>query len=392
MSLQVPAAATAVSSFHGFHIHANDDPANGDGCQADPAAEPSEWFVSADGHLKQEGQLHGDHDGDMAPLFLDSNGSAEATFTIEGSVDELDSRVVIVHAGPDNLGNVPVGSSAQPVQPQQSRRSGPHPGHRKCWRPGRLRRDHRWMTRSEGQHLLVRRSPTPLDTPQRVPEGASREPPRRRLERHRSPPTRRRCSPRSHSLASDMSHREPVRDVWIAILEGGSTSTFISSARLNRTERDSPTCHADGGDSTLHRYRPATARPNTSTEPLAQARRRRCRTACACRLRGVSRGSISASGCGLLFVTLGRVEFGEPLRDDGKKAFGLVEPREVSAIAQLDELRTGDARGDAARLRWGGKNVVATDEHECRHGDRLEAVDSTPPGQNLEGRGPWRHG
>ncbi len=111
VSLHVPAAATAVDSFHGFHIHANDDPANGDGCQADPAAEPSEWFVSADGHLKQEGQLHGGHDGDMAPLLLDSNGRAEATFTIEGiDVNELDGRVVIVHAGPDNLGNVPVGS------------------------------------------------------------------------------------------------------------------------------------------------------------------------------------------------------------------------------------------------------------------------------------------
>ena len=111
VSLHVPAAATAVDSFHGFHIHANDDPANGDGCQADPAAEPSEWFVSADGHLKQEGQLHGGHDGDMSPLLLDSNGRAEATFTIEGiDVNELDGRVVIVHAGPDNLGNIPVGS------------------------------------------------------------------------------------------------------------------------------------------------------------------------------------------------------------------------------------------------------------------------------------------
>ena len=117
VSLQVPADATAVSSFHGFHIHANDDPANGDGCQADPAAEPSEWFVSADGHLKQEGQLHGSHDGDMAPLFLDSNGSAEAAFTIEGSVDELDGRVVIVHAGPDNFGNIPVGSEPNQYDP-----------------------------------------------------------------------------------------------------------------------------------------------------------------------------------------------------------------------------------------------------------------------------------
>lgn len=115
VSLHVPATATEVGSFHGFHIHADDDPANGDGCQADPAAEPSEWFVSADGHLKQDGQLHGGHDGDMAPLLLDRNGRAEATFIIDGvDLDDLDGRVVILHADPDNLGNVPVGS--EPTQ------------------------------------------------------------------------------------------------------------------------------------------------------------------------------------------------------------------------------------------------------------------------------------
>jgi superoxide dismutase, Cu-Zn family len=111
VSLHVPATATAIGSFHGFHIHANDDPANDDGCQGDPAAEPSTWFVSADGHLKQDGQLHGGHDGDMPPLFLDNDGRAEATFIVDRTdLDELDGRVVILHAGPDNLGNVPVGT------------------------------------------------------------------------------------------------------------------------------------------------------------------------------------------------------------------------------------------------------------------------------------------
>jgi Cu/Zn superoxide dismutase len=42
--------------FHGSHIHANDDPANGQGCIADPAQAPSTWLVSADGHLKAAGQ------------------------------------------------------------------------------------------------------------------------------------------------------------------------------------------------------------------------------------------------------------------------------------------------------------------------------------------------
>jgi Cu-Zn family superoxide dismutase len=110
LSLHVPADATPVRAFHGFHVHANDDPANGAGCEADAAAESSTWFVAADGHLKADGQLHGGHDGDMPPLFLDGDGRAEASFTI-GVTDiaELEGRVVIVHAGPDNLGNVPVG-------------------------------------------------------------------------------------------------------------------------------------------------------------------------------------------------------------------------------------------------------------------------------------------
>ena len=182
----MPAAATDVDSFHGFHIHANDDPANGVGCQADPAAEPSEWFVSADGHLKQDGQLHGGHDGDMAPLFLDSNGRAEATFTIDRTdVHELDGRVVIVHAGPDNLGNVPVGSEPNeytansPDAVDRTQATGNAGDRIACGEitvsePGRKRNAD---SSDDHQH--------PMDTRQRVPEGASREPPRRRLERHR---------------------------------------------------------------------------------------------------------------------------------------------------------------------------------------------------------------
>jgi Cu-Zn family superoxide dismutase len=110
LSLSVPADATPVRAFHGFHVHANDDPANGEGCEADPALESSTWFMSADGHLKADGQLHGGHDGDMPPLFLDGDGRAEAMFAIDTDIADLDGRVVIVHAGPDNLGNVPVGS------------------------------------------------------------------------------------------------------------------------------------------------------------------------------------------------------------------------------------------------------------------------------------------
>ena len=59
----------AAGAFHGFHVHANNDPANGAGCQADPAKPANTWFVSADGHLPAAGTTHGAHAGDMpSPL------------------------------------------------------------------------------------------------------------------------------------------------------------------------------------------------------------------------------------------------------------------------------------------------------------------------------------
>jgi len=118
VSLSVPTGATAVRAFHGFHIHANDNPANGDGCLADPAAAASTWFVSADGHYKHDGEVHADHAGDMPSLHLNSDGTADATFSIERiEIDELAGRVVIFHAGADNFGNVPVGTQPNQYTP-----------------------------------------------------------------------------------------------------------------------------------------------------------------------------------------------------------------------------------------------------------------------------------
>ena len=111
VELEVPAGATSVHMFHGFHVHTNDNPANGDGCQADPATPSATWFVSADGHFRQDGQLHGDHDGDMPSLHLNDDGTAETSFAIDRiDVDDLRGRAVILHAGRDNFGNVPVGT------------------------------------------------------------------------------------------------------------------------------------------------------------------------------------------------------------------------------------------------------------------------------------------
>lgn len=105
-------------SFHGFHVHANDDSANGAGCVADPTALPSTWFVSADGHYTDPGNLHGAHRGDMPVVYLQRNGGASASFfTDRFQPSDILGRAVIVHAKPDNYGNVPTGAAATQYTP-----------------------------------------------------------------------------------------------------------------------------------------------------------------------------------------------------------------------------------------------------------------------------------
>ena len=106
------------NQFHGFHVHANNDPANGQGCIADRNSPRSTWFVSADGHLAADLQKHGQHQGDFpSPLVL-SDGTARLSFTtdrIEPSM--LRGRAVVLHADPDNFGNVPTGTGPNQYAP-----------------------------------------------------------------------------------------------------------------------------------------------------------------------------------------------------------------------------------------------------------------------------------
>jgi Cu-Zn family superoxide dismutase len=111
-AIRMPAGMPKVSGYHGFHVHANDDATNGNNCVADPKAPSKTWFVSADGHYDRGGHQHGTHDGDLASLFVMDDGQA----TIELRTDrvspaQLARRAVIIHAGPDNFGNVPVGTA-----------------------------------------------------------------------------------------------------------------------------------------------------------------------------------------------------------------------------------------------------------------------------------------
>jgi Cu-Zn family superoxide dismutase len=107
-----------VDAFHGFHIHANDTAANGDGCIADPAAAPSTWFVSADGHYNPNAQSHGHHAGDLPVAYVNAHGEVETRFRIDGmQVGDLGGKAVVLHGGPDNYGNVPTGAGAAQYTP-----------------------------------------------------------------------------------------------------------------------------------------------------------------------------------------------------------------------------------------------------------------------------------
>ncbi|WP_158893324.1 superoxide dismutase family protein [Amycolatopsis anabasis] len=100
------------AEFHGFHIHANDNPANGSGCVADPAQPSNTWFVSADAHWNPGGGTHGHHAGDLPSLMRRDNGTVEMQFRLDKfAVRDVLGRAVIVHVGPDNFGNIPLGTA-----------------------------------------------------------------------------------------------------------------------------------------------------------------------------------------------------------------------------------------------------------------------------------------
>ena len=86
--------APGADAFHGFHIHANDVPGNGEGCLADPAALSSTWFVSADGHYNPTGKTHAHHVGDMPVVYVNADGSVETVFQIDPiKPSDLDGKV-----------------------------------------------------------------------------------------------------------------------------------------------------------------------------------------------------------------------------------------------------------------------------------------------------------
>lgn len=106
---------TTAAGFHGFHIH------NKGVCDpnaVDPGSGAVSPFFSAGGHLGggPGGQTHARHDGDMPSLLVNSNGKGVLTFRTDratmAKILDADGSAVIVHAGPDNFGNIPTRYSA----------------------------------------------------------------------------------------------------------------------------------------------------------------------------------------------------------------------------------------------------------------------------------------
>ncbi len=103
--------AVKTGTFHGIHVHANDDPANGEGCKADPAMPAPTWFTAVDGHLKAGTATHLDHTGDFPSVLVGKDGTASLRFTTDRfTPTEVVGKAVVLHASPDNFGNVPTGT------------------------------------------------------------------------------------------------------------------------------------------------------------------------------------------------------------------------------------------------------------------------------------------
>jgi Cu-Zn family superoxide dismutase len=95
--------------FKGFHIHSI---GKCEGNSPDPK-DPSRTgdFLSAGGHLGADSAAHPGHQGDLSSLEVRADGSAQLVTTSDAfdmdAVLDADGSAVMVHAGPDNFGNIP---------------------------------------------------------------------------------------------------------------------------------------------------------------------------------------------------------------------------------------------------------------------------------------------
>jgi superoxide dismutase, Cu-Zn family len=100
VDLRLPPGAPGLDTFHGLHVHTTGS------CVA-PA------YTSAGGHWTLAPATHGSHTGDLSSVLVAPDGTASAEFeTARFDVNQLfdaDGSAIVLHAGPDNFGNVPLG-------------------------------------------------------------------------------------------------------------------------------------------------------------------------------------------------------------------------------------------------------------------------------------------
>ncbi|WP_226345822.1 superoxide dismutase family protein [Agilicoccus flavus] len=97
------------TGFHGFHLHTTGT------CErksADPKdASKVGAFLSAGGHWTKGSQAHAAHTGDLPPVYAGANNRVSlTTWTDRFRVADLfdkDGTAVMLHAGSDNLANIP---------------------------------------------------------------------------------------------------------------------------------------------------------------------------------------------------------------------------------------------------------------------------------------------
>jgi superoxide dismutase, Cu-Zn family len=82
--------------FHGFHIHTNG------------ICDPTVGFTSAGGHFNPANVPHPGHAGNFPVLLVQQDGTAQAAVVTDRfKVADVNGRAVIIHAGADNLANIP---------------------------------------------------------------------------------------------------------------------------------------------------------------------------------------------------------------------------------------------------------------------------------------------
>lgn len=95
--------------FKGFHIHAIGKCEPNSANPTDPSKVGN--FLSAGGHLGAGTAAHPGHQGDLSSLQVRADGSAELVTTTDAvnmaAVLDSDGSAVMVHAGPDDFGNIP---------------------------------------------------------------------------------------------------------------------------------------------------------------------------------------------------------------------------------------------------------------------------------------------